>query len=73
MSATRKFPKPWRVVKIEGGFVVVDANSFRLAYVYAREEEMMRSDYLSPAEARKIADMFARLLKIWNGLWSVVC
>ncbi len=33
MSTPRKFPKPWRVVNIEGGYVVVDANDFRLAYV----------------------------------------
>jgi hypothetical protein len=50
-----KFPPPWHVVKIEGGFIVNDANGFRLAYVYAREEDMMRIDHLSPAEARKIA------------------
>jgi hypothetical protein len=42
MSTPRKFPKPWHVVKIKGGFVVVDANGFRLAYVYGREEKAMR-------------------------------
>jgi hypothetical protein len=29
---------------------VVDANGFRLAYIYAREEEMLRADHLSPAD-----------------------
>ena len=28
MSAARKFPKPWRVEAIAGGFVIVDANAF---------------------------------------------
>jgi hypothetical protein len=55
MSSVRKFPTPWRVEAIAGGFVIVDANGFRLAYVYSREDEMMRADHLSPAEARKLA------------------
>ncbi len=65
MSAARKFPPPWHVVKIQGGFAVVDANGFRLAYVYAREEEMMWIDHLSPAEARKIALLIAKLPEVW--------
>ena len=64
MSPARKFPKPWRVVEIEGGFVVVDANGFRLAYVYGREEESMRLTSLSPAEARKIALLIAQLPEV---------
>ena len=34
---TRRFPPPWTVEKIPGGFKVVDADGQSLAYVYARE------------------------------------
>ena len=61
MSAARKFPPPWRVEAITGGFVIVNASGFRLAYVYSREDEMMRADHLSPAEARKLALLIAQL------------
>jgi len=32
---TRRFPAPWTVEKIPGGFKVNDANGQSLAYVYA--------------------------------------
>ena len=65
MSAARKFPPPWHVETIPSGFVVVDASGFRLAYVYAREDDAMRLTHLSPEEARKIADMIAKLPEVW--------
>jgi len=36
-SATRRFPPPWTVVPMPGGFKVVDAQGQSLAYLYARE------------------------------------
>jgi hypothetical protein len=33
----RRFPAPWTVEQIPGGFKVVDANGQALAYIYARE------------------------------------
>jgi len=33
----RRFPAPWTVEKIPGGFKVLDANGQSLAYVYGRE------------------------------------
>ena len=33
----RRFPPPWTVEKIPGGFKVLDANQQSLAYVYSRE------------------------------------
>jgi len=33
----RRFPPPWTVEKIAGGFKVLDANGQSLAYVYSRE------------------------------------
>ena len=35
--AERRFPRPWTVEKIPGGFKVIDANGQSLAYVYSRE------------------------------------
>ncbi len=34
---TRRFPPPWRVEQVPGGFKVVDANEQALAYVYLRK------------------------------------
>ena len=36
---SRRFPPPWTVEKIPGGFKVVDANHQSLAYVYSRETQ----------------------------------
>ena len=35
---TRRFPIPWIVESIEGGFKVVDASGQALAYVYCRDD-----------------------------------
>ena len=34
----RRFPPPWTVEKIPGGFKVVDANQQSLAYVYSQSD-----------------------------------
>jgi len=34
---SRRFPAPWQVEQIPGGYKVLDANGQALAYVYARE------------------------------------
>jgi hypothetical protein len=34
-ATLRRFPPPWTIEKIAGGFVVKDANGQSLAYVYA--------------------------------------
>ena len=34
---SRRFPAPWRVEQIPGGFKVLDASGKALVYVYARE------------------------------------
>jgi hypothetical protein len=34
---TRRFPPPWTVEQIPGGYKVKDANGQSLAYVYGRE------------------------------------
>jgi hypothetical protein len=34
---SRRFPAPWQVEQIPGGFKVLDASGQALAYIYARE------------------------------------
>ena len=35
----RRFPPPWRIERLPGGFKVVDAHGQSLAYFYAREND----------------------------------
>ena len=59
----RRFPAPWRVDKIPGGYVVRDANGQALAYIYSRdnEDEARQAKVLTKDEARRIAVNVARL------------
>src|SRR4029079_2294426 len=59
----RRFPPPWTVEQIPGGYKVKDANGQSLAYVYGRET---RADadiahVLTMDEARRIASNIAKL------------
>jgi hypothetical protein len=62
----RRFPPPWRVEPIEGGFKVVDANKQAIAYVYGhadkRDAEIAKSMTLD--EARRVAANIAKLPKL---------
>ena len=60
---SRRFPPPWTVEKIPGGFKVLDANQQSLAYVYSRETERdaQIADVLTEDEARRIASNIAKL------------
>ena len=59
----RRFPPPWRVEQIPGGFKVVDASGQSLFYVYARETkaEADIAKVLTSDEARRIAANVAKL------------
>ena len=50
----RRFPPPWTVERLPGGFKVIDANGQSLAYFYAAR--VLTSD-----EARRLASNFAKL------------
>lgn len=54
----RRFPPPWTVEKIPGGFKVVDAQGQSLAYVYSRHSA---DAVLTEDEARRIASKIAKL------------
>src|SRR5262245_13632505 len=59
----RRFPPPWTVEKIPGGFRVLDANGQSLAYVYSRETKDAANiaGVLTEDEARRIAANIAKL------------
>jgi len=59
----RRFPSPWTVERIPGGFKVYDANGQSLAYVYSRENPNAAeiAGVLTEDEARRMASNIARL------------
>jgi hypothetical protein len=59
----RRFPPPWTVEQIPGGYVVKDASGQSLAYVYARETKAKAdtAKVLTMDEARRIATNIAKL------------
>ena len=59
----RRFPPPWSVEIIPGGFKVCDANGQSLAYVYSRENpnDAHIAKVLTEDEARRIASNIAKL------------
>ncbi len=61
---SRRFPAPWQVEQIPGGYKVQDATGQALAYVYARERKADAdiAHVLTLDEAGRIAGNLARLL-----------
>jgi hypothetical protein len=59
----RRFPAPWSVEQIAGGYKVLDANGQPLAYVYERETKADAdiAHVLTMDEARRIASNIAKL------------
>ena len=54
---SRRFPAPWQVEQIPGGYKVLDASGHALAYFYARETKAQAdiAKVLTFDEARRIA------------------
>jgi hypothetical protein len=65
----RRFPAPWTVESVPGGFKVVDSNGQSLAYVYARETKANAdiAKVLTMDEARRIAANIAKLPGLRKG------
>jgi len=63
MTSPRRFPPPWEVEQIPGGYKVLDASGQALIYVYAREtpNEANIAGVLTFDEARRIAVNVAKL------------
>jgi hypothetical protein len=59
----KRFPAPWSMREIPGGFAVSDATGRTLAYVYAAEGAVLSAipQALTRDEARRIAAGIARL------------
>jgi hypothetical protein len=59
----RRFPPPWKIERIVGGYVMKDANGQSLAYVYGRESraDADKAQLLTLDEARRIATNIAKL------------
>ena len=59
----RRFPPPWTVEALDGGFKIVDSNGQTFAYVYGhadqRDAEIAKA--LTLDEARRIASNIAKL------------
>ena len=63
-DAPRRFPAPWSVEVLPGGFTVIDANGIALAYCYARDDLTLKTgggEWLTTDEARRIATNIAKL------------
>src|SRR6187200_1916028 len=62
-QSARRFPPPWTVEQIPGGYKVKDANGQSLAYVYGRETRADAdiANVLTMDEARRIASNIAKL------------
>ena len=57
----RRFPPPWTVERIPGGFKVLDAEGQSLAYVYGTEGDPHIGKTLALDEARRIASNISKL------------
>jgi hypothetical protein len=59
----RRFPAPWTVEALDGGFKIVDANGQSLAYVYGHADPRNAQTVygLTLDEARRIASNIAKL------------
>jgi hypothetical protein len=59
----RRFPPPWKIERIVGGYVVKDANGQSLPYVYGRESraDADKAQLLTLDEARRVATNIAKL------------
>ena len=63
---TRRFPPPWTVEQIPGGYKVNDANGQSLAYIYGRETQADAdiARVLTMDEAQRIATKHCQAAKL---------
>jgi hypothetical protein len=59
----RRFPPPWTVESLDGGFKIVDSNGQSLAHVYGHADprDAQVAKALTLDEARRIASNIAKL------------
>lgn len=57
----RRFPRPWKAVKLEESYRIEDANGFALAYVYFAEPQRASiTKRMLEHEARRVANGIVR-------------
>ena len=64
LTPARRFPRPWRVVEMAGGYAVEDADGQQLGMFYgsrAAPDVARQAQTLTMDEARRMAANFARL------------
>ena len=63
MTSSRRFPPPWSVEQIPGGYKILDANGQSVAYVYGRETRADAdiANVLTMDEARRVASNIPKL------------
>jgi hypothetical protein len=69
VTPPRRFPPPWRVVEMPGGYAVEDADGQQLCMFYgsrAAPDVARRAQTLTMDEARRLAANFARLPELLN-------
>jgi hypothetical protein len=69
MTSPRRFPPPWRVVEMPGGYAVEDADGQQLCTFYgsrAGPDVARQTQTLTMDEARRMAGNFARLPELLN-------
>jgi hypothetical protein len=59
MTSTCRFPVPWTVEQIPGGYKVLDAPGQALVYVYAREQAIRLT-------FRQASNEFTPLRPLWS-------
>jgi hypothetical protein len=70
MMPPRRFPPPWRVVEMSGGYAVEDADGQQLGLFYgsrATPDVARKAQALTMDEARRMAVDFAKLPNLLDG------
>ena len=59
----RRFPAPWTIETLDGGFKIVDSNGQSLAYVYGHADhcDAGTAKALTLDEARRVASNISKL------------
>jgi hypothetical protein len=60
----RRFPPPWTIEALDGGFKIVDSNKQAIAYVYGHADQRYAGMARTLDETRRIASNIAKLPRL---------